>query len=65
MDPDFKQWLKGFIAAVAVALILLATIVAAILFYDGTFGGRCEHAYPISGLEQERCVDRLVDGGKI
>lgn len=49
------------------SIILYGIVLAFVAFivFGPTFGSRCRHAYPNSGLEQERCVDRLARGERL
>jgi len=40
--------------------ILLVGLVFGVWFTGGTFGQRCERAYPGDGLAQERCISNLI-----
>ncbi len=49
-----SSFCAGFGAAIALIIAVHAT--------GGTFGQRCERAFPNSALEVERCVHRLANG---
>jgi hypothetical protein len=47
----------------AFAMFVLAFLIGVVHY--GSFGARCEHAFPNDGLAQERCVYDLANGKRL